>query len=126
LQNSCMFLSQLLNLLSKESPIFSLLSVLSWSLEILSSTYLSMLEWLSNLFFILLRENFISRVSFLMFFLRISIFVLNSFLISCTVSFICFILPLVLFWGLLESSLSSFNSFCVFLGFFYLYSLWIP
>jgi hypothetical protein len=72
LQSSCIFLSQLFNLLSKYS--FFLVSIyFDLSAEIPSSTYSSLLEWLSTIFFIWLKKLFISRISVWLFFLRFSI-----------------------------------------------------
>jgi hypothetical protein len=50
--SSCVFLSQLLNLQYKSTSVFSLISIVSSSPEILSSAYSSLLEWLSPVFFI--------------------------------------------------------------------------
>jgi hypothetical protein len=50
--SSCVFLSQLLSLLSKSSYVFSLISTLSLSPEILSSSCPSLLECLCIVFFI--------------------------------------------------------------------------
>jgi hypothetical protein len=49
LLSSCIFLLQFLSLLSKSS-VFSLISILYLSSEILSSTFPSLLEWLSTVF----------------------------------------------------------------------------
>jgi hypothetical protein len=51
LLSSCIFLSQFLSLLSKNSSVFSLISVMSLSPEITASTCSSLLEWLSTVFF---------------------------------------------------------------------------
>jgi hypothetical protein len=48
LLSSCIFLSQLLSCLTK---VFSLISILSWSSEILSSTCSHLLEWPLTVFF---------------------------------------------------------------------------
>jgi hypothetical protein len=48
----CIFLLQLLNLLSKSLSVLSLISVLSSSPALLSSTYSSLLDWLSLVIFI--------------------------------------------------------------------------
>jgi hypothetical protein len=50
--SSYIFLSQLLSCLTKSSSVFSLISVLSSSFEILSSTCYSLLEWISTVFFV--------------------------------------------------------------------------
>jgi hypothetical protein len=49
--------------LSKNSSVFSLISILSLSPEILSSTCSSLLEWLLTVFFIWFKELFLSRTS---------------------------------------------------------------
>jgi hypothetical protein len=51
LLSSCTFHSQFLSLLSKESSVFSLVSILSSSPEVQSSTCFSLLQWLSTVVF---------------------------------------------------------------------------
>jgi hypothetical protein len=50
--SSCIFLSQLLSCLTKSSSVFSSISILSPSSEILSSNCSSLLEWPSTVFFV--------------------------------------------------------------------------
>jgi hypothetical protein len=81
---------------------FSLISISSLSSEILSSTYSSLLEWLSAMLFIWLRGLFISRISAWFFFFwgftylcstPLSYVVLSSlFHLSLFYSFLCFTL----------------------------------
>jgi hypothetical protein len=65
-----------------------LICILSLRPEILSSTCSSLLKWLSTVFFILFKENFISRISVWLLFLRLSIHFLKSYFIPCAVFFI--------------------------------------
>jgi hypothetical protein len=53
LLSSCIFLSQLLNCLSKISFVFSLVLILSLNSEVQSSTCSTLLEWTSTVFFCL-------------------------------------------------------------------------
>jgi hypothetical protein len=54
---------QILSLLSKNSSVFSLMSILSSGPEILASICSSLLEWLSTLFLIWFKGIFICRIS---------------------------------------------------------------
>jgi hypothetical protein len=103
---------QFLSLLFKNSSVFSLMSMLSLSPEILSSTCSCLLEWLSTLFFIWLKEVFVPGFLFDYFFLRPSISLLNSSNISCSfffISFISFFHGLLSFISEFVEILSEFN-----------------
>jgi hypothetical protein len=106
-ESSCIFLSQILSILSKESSLFFLIFILSLSPEILSSTCSSLLEWLSTVFFCLTQETFYLH-DFCLILLRCSISLLNSPFISCAIffsSFIFCIISLVSLWSSLKSFL---------------------
>jgi hypothetical protein len=101
--------------------VFSLVSIFVFESEVLS--YSSLLEWLSTIFFIWLKEFFVSRVSVdTFFFLKLS-YLCSKFLfhiLYCLLYFINLFLKnisLVSFQCLLKSSLSSFSCFCIFLSF---------
>jgi hypothetical protein len=97
---------------------FSLISILSSSSEILSSTFYSLLEWPSTVFFVWLMGLFISNISVWFFFLMYSISLFNSSFMFYVVFFISYISFFIVsfgsLWYLLKSSLSSFICFCVF------------
>jgi hypothetical protein len=94
---------------------FSLISILSLSPEIPSSSCSSLLEWLSTIFFIWVKELFISRISVLLFFSEIfHIFVkllfpylVLSSLFHFSLSLSLFIISLVLFLSLLKCGVSN-------------------
>jgi hypothetical protein len=87
----CIFLLQLLSLLPKNS-ILSLTSILPSSPEIVSSTYSSMLEWLSTAFFIDLRNflfpGFLFDFFFFFFEVYHSFFELHFHILCCLLYFI--------------------------------------
>jgi hypothetical protein len=86
----CMFLSQLLSLLSNNSSVLSLISVLFLSPEVLSFAWSSWLGWLSTLLFIWFKEYFTSRISVLILFSVFHIFVKFLFrILCCLLYFIC-------------------------------------
>jgi hypothetical protein len=91
---------------------FSLISILSSIPEILSSTYSNLLKLLSTIPFIYLKEHFIFSISIWFFFWSLSyLFKLLFHILFCLfISFIpFFLIPLVSFWSLLKSSLSSYS-----------------
>jgi hypothetical protein len=120
----------ILSLLPKRNSVFSSIVILSWSPEILSSTYHSRLEWPSIVIFIWFKELFISGVCAWLFLLSFSLSLFNSYFIFCVVFFISylsfFIVSFVSLQYLLKSSLTSFSCFCFFSSFLFvvcLYSL---
>jgi hypothetical protein len=72
--------------------IFSLISILSLNFEILSSTWSSLVDWTSTLFFVWLKGLFISRISVWFFFSEVfHIFVkLLFYILCCLLYFIYF------------------------------------
>jgi hypothetical protein len=102
--SSCIFLSQLLNCLTKIYSAFNLISILSSISGILSPTWSTLLQWLSTVFFVWLKGLFIPRISVWFFFLRFYISLFNFFLhfvlsslihVSLFYSLLCFILVFV-------------------------------
>jgi hypothetical protein len=119
--SSCIFPSHVLSCLTNSALVFPLISILSSSSEIMSSTYCSLLEWPSIVFYI--------SVSFS--FLRFSLLWVNSSLILLIVilnSFIylwCSLFHFVIYLGLLWVHVFVFVSYHI-LYFFCLGISWVP
>jgi hypothetical protein len=112
----CVFLFQLLTLLSKRSSVFSLIFIFSSSPEILSSTCSSLLQWLF-LDFLFDLWNFLFPGFCLILFSEVfHIFVKFLFHILCCLLYIIdlfFIVSFVSFWSLVKSFLSIYSFLCL-------------